>query len=131
MVCCSRTCSVQPSIVSMVSMRIASEGIGPLYHSGSEARQYLHALVDQLRVAVASPHEVGDVREHLLGVGAAGADAADADDGGVPDLVIVHLGGGDVEAVAHTLHDGLDHAPLIFQRVAIGDGDGEAADSDD
>ncbi len=88
-------------------------------------------MVDEFGVLVAVVRERDDVIEDLMGVRAAGTDAADADDGGIPDLVRVDFGGRDVVAVAYPLNEGLHHAALIFERVAAGDGQGEAADADD
>jgi len=91
----------------------------------------LYLVVGDIGVEAAVCDGLDHALEEAVGIGSVFGDAGYAEDRRLPYVVGVYFSDGDVELVADPGSDGLDHAALGLQRLALGDVEGEGAYSDD
>src|SRR3989337_2804965 len=112
------------------SSSAARAGTSALEQLFGQGVHYLRAIVHHLRVRPLVADEGDDAGHHLVGVALAGGHAGDAERDHLPAVVVVHLGDGDVELVVQPRDERLDHAPLVFERVVLGQAEPDAAEAD-
>jgi hypothetical protein len=61
----------------------------------------------------------------LLGVG----EGNDADDGGLPDVMEVHFGNGDIEFAAKAIFEAAKDLTLVLERVGVGEAEFESEEA--
>lgn len=93
--------------------------------------QDLYLVVADVGIEAAIGDGLNHALEEAVGIGGVFGDAGYAEYRGLPYVVGIYLGDGDVELVADSGGDGLDYAPLGLQRVALGDVESEGTDSYD
>ena len=83
-------------------------------HGGLDALDYLHIVVQKLNVTSNALDVVHHAGEDLVDVPGVVAHAGDTQGQKLPEVVVVYLGDGDVEATTHTGADGTQGPTLPF-----------------
>ena len=72
-----------------------------------------------------------DLLQHRVAHRCIGRDDAHAEDGALKQILLGHLGDGDVEARADAVAELLHDAPLVLERTGVRNVEREAEDSDE